>query len=268
MYNWSQRKLVPKIRNYNNALILTGKCIDCHKIKPIEEFDIASKSNFSIYYRPRCHNCFLVYRTNYRKINNHQNKKYRTENKQKIREYNKKFYEEHKDLYKIWNKENSKRYKTEGRWQEYFKRFREKNKEDINKTARDNSRKLRKTNLHFKLKTDISRSIRRYLKQNGSRKNGNLLKYLSFTIEELKKHLENNFLEWMNWNNHGKYNSKTWDDNDTSTWVWNIDHIIPQSILKYYSMEDENFKICWSLKNLRPLSAKQNIQDGNRRNLN
>jgi len=30
-------------------------------------------------------------------------------------------------------------------------------------------------------------------------------------------------------------------------------------------MEDENFKKCWALENLRPLSAKQNIIEGNRR---
>jgi hypothetical protein len=27
-------------------------------------------------------------------------------------------------------------------------------------------------------------------------------------------------------------------------------------------MEDDNFKKCWALNNLRPLSAKQNILDG------
>ena len=27
-------------------------------------------------------------------------------------------------------------------------------------------------------------------------------------------------------------------------------------------MEDDNFKKCWALENLRPLSAKQNIVDG------
>jgi hypothetical protein len=30
-------------------------------------------------------------------------------------------------------------------------------------------------------------------------------------------------------------------------------------------MDDEEFKKCWSLDNLRPLSAKQNILDGTSR---
>ena len=63
----------------------------------------------------------------------------------------------------------------------------------------------------------------------------------------------------MNWNNWGKYNPKTWDDNDSSTWTWQIDHIIPVSHFKYNCESDEEFKKCWSLDNLRPYSAKQNI---------
>lgn len=70
----------------------------------------------------------------------------------------------------------------------------------------------------------------------------------------------------MSWNNYGAYRRSVWDDNDPSTWTWQIDHIIPQSDLPYQSMEDEKFKICWSLTNLRPYSSKQNLLDGVQRN--
>lgn len=88
------------------------------------------------------------------------------------------------------------------------------------------------------------------------------MKYLPYTIQDLKQYLEKQFEPWMNWNNWGKYNSKTWNDWDSTTWTWQIDHIVPQSVLIYSSMEDEEFKKCWVLENLRPLSAKQNISDG------
>jgi len=52
----------------------------------------------------------------------------------------------------------------------------------------------------------------------------------------------------MNWGNHGSY--------------WHIDHIRPHSEFKYFSMEDEAFKECWALTNLRPLEAEQNKLDG------
>lgn len=87
------------------------------------------------------------------------------------------------------------------------------------------------------------------------------IKYLPYTIQELKQHLENQFEPWMNWNNHGKY-TKNWNDQDSATWTWQIDHIIPSSTLPYTNMEEENFKKCWSLENLRPYSAKLNTIDG------
>lgn len=90
-------------------------------------------------------------------------------------------------------------------------------------------------------------------------------KLISSSREELKQHLENQFESWMNWDNWKLYDVHTWSDNDSLTWTWNIDHIIPQSRLKYSSLQDENFQKCWALKNLRPLSAKQNIKDGARK---
>lgn len=69
---------------------------------------------------------------------------------------------------------------------------------------------------------------------------------------------------WMTWDNHGVYKLNEWDDSNSNTWNWNVDHIIPHSNFYYTSMEDQEFKDCWALSNLRPYSAKQNILDGDR----
>jgi hypothetical protein len=115
----------------------------------------------------------------------------------------------------------------------------------------------------YKIKCCISASIRDYFKNNQSSKdNKSVLKYLLYSISDLKTHIESLFEPWMTWKNHGKYNSKTWNDNDQSTWTWQLDHIIPQSTFKYNSMDCEEFRKCWALSNLRPYSAKQNIKDG------
>jgi hypothetical protein len=71
----------------------------------------------------------------------------------------------------------------------------------------------------------------------------------------------------MNWYNWGKYSLSTWDDNDSSTWTWNIDHIIPASNFKYVSVTDSEFLKCWSLENLRPYSAKSNLKENYRKNI-
>jgi len=81
-------------------------------------------------------------------------------------------------------------------------------------------------------------------------------------MQELKNHIEKQFKPWMNWNNRGPYKINEWNDNDPTTWTWQIDHIIPQAKLPYTSMDDENFKKCWALENLRPLSAKLNLFKG------
>ena len=53
------------------------------------------------------------------------------------------------------------------------------------------------------------------------------LQIMKSTFNELKNYIESLFEPWMNWNNWGKYDVKTWNDNDQSTWVWNLDHIVP-----------------------------------------
>src|ERR1700722_2960506 len=143
----------------------------------------------------------------------------------------------------------------------YMREWNKNNRKTIN--AYESNRT--KSDINFKLRKRVSSSIYQALLRTNNRKTGSILKYLPYPIKQLRRHLEAQFELWMTWENFGKYESKTWNDNDTATQTWNIDHIIPQSKLPYTSMEDDNFKKCWALENLRPLSAKQNILDGNRR---
>jgi transcriptional regulator len=121
------------------------------------------------------------------------------------------------------------------------------------------------------LRKGISGSIHSTLKRNVEGKqagyNQSILPHLpDYDIKKLKEHIETQFSlpgnEWMTWENWGRYNPETWDDNDPNTWTWNLDHIVPHSTFKYISMEDEAFRKCWALENLRPLNAKQNVLDG------
>lgn len=118
----------------------------------------------------------------------------------------------------------------------------------------------------YKLRSYASRDIRKAIKKNGSSKNGlSITKYLPYAIEELKQHLESQFEDWMTWDNWGVYQASKWDDNDLSTWKWQLDHIEPQSKFSYTSMDCDEFRKCWALSNLRPYSAKQNNQDRDRK---
>lgn len=199
------------------------------------------------------------YLNNKEKLNK-QKKEYNLNNKEKRKQYNKK--------YQLNNKEEIKQDK---------KKYRIKNKEKINK--KDRKRRLEnkdKINLRsknriksdptYKLRCYVSVSINKFLKSIGHSKNNNsILNYLPYTIEQLKNYIESLFEPWMNWKNHGVYKVNIWNDNDQSTWVWQLDHIIPHSTFNYISMDCEEFRKCWSLENLRPYSAKQNILDGTNR---
>jgi len=185
---------------------------------------------------------------------------YAAENPDKIKENKKQYYEKNKETIleeqKVYYVDNLATIKERAR------KYRMTHKDARNKHSKDRY----DNDFAFKLRILVSTAVGKFLKTAGSSKGGkSSSKYLPYTIEELKVHLEAQFEPWMSWNNQGKYNPKIWDDNDQTTWTWNIDHIIPQSKLTYTSLDEDNFQKAWALSNLRPLSAKQNIIDGNRR---
>ncbi|MFC1453546.1 hypothetical protein ACFLQL_00010 [Verrucomicrobiota bacterium] len=72
---------------------------------------------------------------------------------------------------------------------------------------------------------------------------------VGYTGDDLKKHLETKFISGMSWDNYGKDG-------------WHIDHIIPKIFFKYKSYKDVEFQYCWSLNNLQPLWARDNMVKG------
>ena len=79
----------------------------------------------------------------------------------------------------------------------------------------------------------------------GVRKDGKLFSRLKYTAEDLVMHLESNFQDGMSWSNYGK---------------WHIDHIKPCALFDL--TKELEFEECWSLKNLQPLWAVENMKKG------
>jgi len=159
---------------------------------------------------------------------------------------------------KICCNENDKKYKLD-------------NKKDIEiqneKYYNENKEKRRKIRLYnyqndqiYKLRRIVSGSIRSALK--GKKGGKSVLKNLPYTMEELRKHIEDQFKipgnEWMNWDNYGVYKRKTHKNNPT----WQLDHIKPHSDFHYEDMECQEFQECWALSNLQPLDSEKNLMDG------
>lgn len=118
-----------------------------------------------------------------------------------------------------------------------------------NKDKRSKSGPEKRLRYYYKHKIsmNMSRIIRRSLQ--GLKKGNHWEQLVGYSVEELKQHLEKLFKEGMNWENYGK---------------WHIDHVIPVSSFNIVSVNCEDFKKCWDIKNLQPLWAKDNLSKSNK----
>lgn len=149
-------------------------------------------------------------------------------NKDKVKEYQKKHYE--------LNKEN------------YIKRakvWRDNNKERSNLLVNVRNKIRKKEDVLFKLKTKLKTDI--YISLKRKKKSKTLEQIIGLSLTEYKKHIENQFEDWMSWDNWGLH-------------TWHIDHIIPLSSAK----TEEEVYLLWNYTNLRPLSANENLKKGNK----
>lgn len=168
---------------------------------------------------------------------------YRLEHREQIMQTSKEYYWQHREEELAKNRERYQKNKEQKRQyrlknlnkiKEQQRLYRERNKEKLK--AYD---KLR--NEKNKINRCFSHSLSYSLK--GAKADRHWEDLVPYNLEQLKQHLEEQFDENMNWNNYGE---------------WHIDHIIPQDTFEIKSEQDEQFKICWSLYNLRPLWKKDN----------
>jgi len=156
-------------------------------------------------------------------------------NREKIRMYQKWYREQNKERLSIYQKEYARKNGEYLRRQkrEYFKRPEVRERE--NARQREARRFSRKHSLTQSMRSAISGSLNGRVGAIGN---------APWTVEELYKHIEAQFVEGMTWGNYGE---------------WHVDHIIPASHFCYSSPNDEDFRACWSLANLRPVWASENL---------
>ena len=238
-------------------------CTKCGKDKILSEFH-KMESNIDGY-RTTCKQCRISEGKEY-SLNNKEKiieakREYRIKNKEQIREHKHKYYLENKESvdkkneeYRVEHKKERKeydrlRYKTNPEEvKERSKRWKKENTEQVRILARIRDKKhwnIPKVKLNGIIKNGIYCSLKR-----GSKAGRHWENIVDFNIEELRVHLEKQFTEEMNWGNQGSY--------------WHIDHKIPISVFNFNTPDDMDFKLCWALKNLRPLEAIENISKGAR----
>lgn len=241
--------------------ICNGEC-GLEKPETKDYFYLQSNSKFRSDCKVCAIKCMMSYNAKNSKKISEQRKNYYKEHKEDRLEYNR----NHKDEKEIYNKKYKEDHKIET--SEYNKKYKKEHIKEIQIYARKYEKDRKLIDPAFKLRRLISSQIATFLGEQKSingKAGRSCWEYFPYTPEELIKHIESLFEPWMNWQNHGKYNRKTWNEKDQNTWTWQLDHIIPQSELPYKTMKSFNFKKSWDLSNLRPLRSDININDGSKR---
>jgi hypothetical protein len=202
---------------YNSPIIK----INCNKCSIILNQENQVKN------RPVCKSCY-----------NSKCNEYKLNNKEKVSESHKEYYDKNKEAiseyYKNHYKENKDQYMENNR------KWRDKNRELINKKANERFANNHSAKLKKVCRTRIYQAIKGKYKAS--------LTLIDCNIDFLKEWLSYNFKEGMTMDNHGSY--------------WHVDHVVPCSLFDL-SDEDE-VKHCFRWTNLKPLEASLNLSKQNK----
>lgn len=210
----------------------TKVCSKCKLEKDVCEFHKHPTSKYGV--RGVCKVCRLSEKE--------KNKVYRQNNKEIIKIKNEKWLENNPDYMKEYHKEYN--LKNRDKINQKVKKWREKNLEELLPKLRKIKKEKYDNDINFKLKHLLRSRINKIVKYN---RNKSSIELLGCTIDDFKKHIENNFKDGMTWDSYGYYG-------------WHIDHIIPISSAK---SDDELMRLC-HFTNLQPLWGIENIKKSNK----
>lgn len=223
-----EKNLANYYRRNPKEVLLDGhkRCSVCDEVKSLDEFSKSSKAKDG--YKGQCKECrrkeYLENREHYK---GKSIKRYR-ENKQ-----------EHKAKTKEYREKNIEWY------QDYNRRYYEENSEKIKEASKKSLYRRIESDHGFKILQRLRK--RMYEAVKGSVKSARTIELIGCSVEELKKHLENQFQDGMSWENYGE---------------WHVDHIIPCSLFDFTKPEDQ--RACFHYTNLQPLWAIDNIRKSNK----
>lgn len=122
------------------------------------------------------------------------------------------------------------------------KKYNEEHKEEIKKRKREYRARKILADPNFRIEENLRSRIRLAVYSQKARKLDRTIKLLGCDYEQLKRHLESQFRDGMNWENYGK--------------VWQVDHIVPCAAFDL--TKEEQQKECFNYKNLQPLLVEEN----------
>lgn len=131
------------------------------------------------------------------------------------------------------------------------KAYKARNRDAVRERARIYAAERRAADPKFRMRGAVTRLVGCFLKRRGHTKAGRgFFAAIGYTVEQLVAHVERQFLPGMTWENYGD---------------WHLDHILPNASFDYLSMDDPEFRACWTLSNLRPLWKADNLRKSSAR---
>jgi len=237
-------------------------CKDCKKEKPVDEFYfIKSKKK----YLSRCKPCYSEHRKD---AKNKYVETHKEEIKKRMREYGKAnpekrraYYYKNREKLMALNKASYLKYRDKNiqKRKDWYIENKESHAIAREKYAIENKDKLRAARRKWeneRMKTDVEFSLQKRLRgrireaaKGVYKKSKRTEELIGCTIEEFKKHIENQFLEGMTWEN--------WKQDG-----WHIDHKIP---ISWFNLANENCrKMAFNYKNMQPLWSQDNLEKKNK----
>jgi hypothetical protein len=184
-----------------------------------------------------CNTCDKTKNISEYSIRNNMKNTYHNRCKECTNNYAKEYREQNQNIIK---QKQNEWYDTKGKiWK---KEYDNTNKEHTN--ARDRERY--KNDQQFRMKKILRTRFNKTV--TGKKISNSILVYLGVSLEYFLEWIEYQFDENMNWNNQGTY--------------WDIDHVTPCSNFNFEN--DDEIKICFNWKNIRPCEKIENYKKNNK----
>ena len=116
--------------------------------------------------------------------------------------------------------------------------------DDLKKYHREYFAERSKTDINFLLINNLRTLTKSAIKRGGSETEAKTIELIGCSLEECRKHIEEQFDEKMNWDN--------WDRKG-----WHLDHI--RHCSSFNLSEEKQQYVCFNWRNLRPLWWDKNI---------
>lgn len=177
---------------------------------------------------------------------NNQSHVWRQDNRESYDDYQREYYESHRESRNEYGRKHyeANRERIREQQRKYQRKYRAANPEKMREWDREHHMK-RMQNVRYRVSQSISVGMWQSLR--GGKNGRSWESLVGYTCADLMTHLESQFTKGMTWGNFG---------------AWHIDHIVPQSWFNFESPEDPEFLECWSLWNLSPLWAFDNLSKG------